>query len=109
MQIQNGVQEVFMSVTLMYATQHFFIMEKQDLFQLPYTEQLLLCAKIGFLQQDPGDSKCCDSLIDLSLWSDQHDAGDNLSWLSLRSTCILLCKFSYMPPSTAAGSTFDPR
>lgn len=51
----------------MYATQHFFIMEKQDLFQLPYTEQLLLCAKIGFLQQDPGDSKCCDSLIDLSL------------------------------------------
>lgn len=83
------------------------MMEQHHLFQLPYVEQLLPGTKNGFLQWEPGDSTCCDSLIDLPLLSDKCDASENLPWLIHKGTSIPLCKS--VLPSTAAGSTFHPR
>lgn len=75
-----------------------------------FVVEQLLGTKNGFLRQDSWDSKCCHSLTDFPLVRDQYDTGDNLPWRTHQGTSIPLCKnFSYLPPPTAAGSTFSSK
>lgn len=60
---------------LICAMQNFFMLEKEDLFQPLYAEQVLPGT---FPQQDPGDCKWNDPFIDSPPLSDHYEISDSL-------------------------------